>query len=159
MKSRPDPGRGGAARVSPRRTREQQVFLGILKAADLLDGELAEMLRPAELSPTQYNVLRILRAAGEEGLPCGQIGQRMLTRDPDITRLLDRMEKRGALVRLRDGGDRRVVRARLTPAGIKALGELDEPVARLHERQLGHLRPAELKTLAGLLSKARERTR
>ena len=69
----------------PRRTPEQAAFLNILRTADVLETELAELLKPAGLSPTQYNVLRILRAAGAAGLPCGQIARRMLTHDPDIT--------------------------------------------------------------------------
>src|SRR5579884_1844753 len=86
----------------PQRTPEQAVFLNIQKTADLLMAEVAAALKPSELSPTQYNVLRILRAAGEEGLACGRIAERMLTREPDMTRLLDRLEKRGLIVRSRD---------------------------------------------------------
>jgi DNA-binding MarR family transcriptional regulator len=137
---------------------EQDVFLGVLKTADVLQGELVGVLKPADLSPTQYNVLRILRGAGDEGLPCGRITERMLTRDPDMTRLLDRLEKRGLIARGRDASDRRIVRARITPAGGKLLAPLDEPVMRLHRTQLGHLSRRDLKVLARLLQKARERT-
>jgi DNA-binding MarR family transcriptional regulator len=136
---------------------EQVVFLGVLKTADALQAELAEVLKAGELSPTQYNVLRILRAAGEGGLPCGRIAQKMLTRDPDMTRLLDRLEKRGLIGRDRDQADRRVVRAHITAAGRKLLAGLDEPVTRLHRGQLGHLGQRDLKALAELLRRARER--
>ncbi|MDB5354029.1 MAG: transcriptional regulator, MarR family [Phycisphaerales bacterium] len=136
---------------------EQDVFLGVLKTADVLQAELAAVLKPGDLSPTQYNVLRILRGAGDDGLPCGRITERMLTRDPDMTRLLDRLEKRGLIARGRDAGDRRVVRARITAAGGKVLAPLDEPVMRLHRMQLGHLGRRDLKVLAGLLQRARER--
>src|ERR1700761_2703784 len=119
-----------------RRSAEQAAFLNILRTADLLDGEVADLLKPYELSSTQYNVLRILRAAGASGLPCGQIAQRMLTRDPDITRLLDRLENRGWITRARSPQDRRVVVARLAPAGRKVVGALDQPILELHQRQL-----------------------
>ena len=79
------------------RSAEQATFLNIQKTADILMGELADLLKPYALSPTQYNVLRILRAAGAEGLACGKITDRMLTREPDMTRLLDRLEKRDLL--------------------------------------------------------------
>jgi DNA-binding MarR family transcriptional regulator len=136
----------------------QEAFLNVLKTADVLQNELAGVLKPGELSPTQYNVLRILRGAGAGGMPCGHIAGRMLSHDPDITRLLDRLESRALIERFRDKADRRVVRAQITAAGKKLLGRLDEPVMALHERQLGHLGARDLKMLAGLLGRARERT-
>jgi DNA-binding MarR family transcriptional regulator len=144
--------------TAPASTPAQEVFLGILKTADELQTELAELLKPADLSPTQYNVLRILRGAGDTGLACGQIAARMLTHDPDITRLLDRLEKRGVIERFRDKEDRRVVRAHITAAGRRLLARFDEPVNELHDRQLGHMGPRDLKSLAELLRRARERT-
>ncbi len=135
----------------------QEVFLGILKTADLLQAELAELLKPVDLSATQYNVLRILRGAGEEGLACGRIADRMLTHDPDMTRLLDRLEKRGFIERWRDKADRRVVRTRITAAGRKLLAGLDEPVMELHRVQLASMGARELKALAALLADVRER--
>ena len=140
------------------RTAEQEVFLGVLKTADALQAELAEALKPADLSPTQYNVLRILRGAGSGGLPCGQISERMLTHDPDMTRLLDRLEKRALIERSRDQADRRVVRTHVTGAGRDLLAGLDEAVLQLHQKQLGHLGSRNLKSLAELLRRARERT-
>ena len=83
---------GGHERQKP--LAEQEVFLGIQRTGDVLMRDLEEVLKPAALSPTQYNVLRILRGAGDDGLPCGSIAERMITRDPDVTRLLDRLEAR-----------------------------------------------------------------
>ena len=136
---------------------EQEVFLRILRSADVLTTGLAGVLKKSKLSPTQYNVLRILRGAGEEGMPCGKIAQRMITHDPDMTRLLDRLEKRKVIERWRDAIDRRVVRARITPAGLRLVLKLDDPVAQLHRRQLGHLSASELKSLPALLAKVLQR--
>ena len=143
--------------VGSGRSWEQEVFLGVLKTADVLQAGLAVTLKPAELSPTQYNVLRILRGVGDEGMPCGRIAERMLTRDPDMTRLLDRLEKRGLIERYRDKVDRRVVLAHITAAGRKLLAGLDDAIEELHRKQLGHLVPRDLKMLAELLAGARER--
>jgi len=114
------------------------------------------VLRGEELSPTQYNVLRILRGA-LEGLPCGEIAHRMITRDPDVTRLLDRLERRGLISRCRETKDRRTVMARITPEGLKVVGRLDEPVLAAHRRQLGHLGRERLAALTELLTVARSR--
>lgn len=126
----------------------------LLRTTDRLSHGLVPLLKAEQLSPTQYNVLRILRGA-LEGLPCGEIGQRMITRDPDITRLLDRLEKRGLIARWRDVKDRRMVLARITPEGLKMLDRLDEPVQEGHRKQLGHLGRVRLKTLCELLRAAR----
>lgn len=134
--------------------REEAAFLELLRTTDQLSRRLVPLLKAEELSPTQYNVLRILRGA-PEGLTCGEIGQRMITRDPDITRLLDRLEKRGLIARWRDVKDRRIVLARITPEGLKTLDRLDEPVQEGHRRQLGHLGRARLKALCELLRAAR----
>jgi DNA-binding MarR family transcriptional regulator len=112
------------------------------------------LLKAEQLSPTQYNVLRILRGA-LDGLPCGEIGQRMITRDPDITRLLDRLEKRGLIARWRDSKDRRMVLARITPEGLKMLARLDGPMQERHRKQLGHLGRERLMALCELLRVAR----
>ncbi len=131
-------------------------FLELLRTTDRLSRRLVEVLKAEELSPTQYNVLRILRGA-PEGLACGEIGERMITRDPDITRLLDRLEKRKLITRGRDVKDRRVVLARITGEGLKALGRLDEPIVEMHRNLLGHLGRERLAELCRLLSIARER--
>src|ERR1700731_1690301 len=102
-------------------------FLDLQRTCDLLTRGPAQILKTEDLSPTQYNVLRILRGS-PDGLPCGEIANRMITRDPDITRLLDRLEKRGLISRWRESKDRRTVTARITPAGLKLPGDLDERV-------------------------------
>jgi DNA-binding MarR family transcriptional regulator len=112
------------------------------------------VLKAKDLSHTQYNVLRILRGS-PQGLPCGEIAGRMITRDPDVTRLLDRMEKRGLISRARDSHDRRTVLARLTPEGLKLVDRLDEPVQSMHRKLLGHLGKERLRALAELLAAAR----
>lgn len=133
---------------------EEAAFLDMLRTCDLLARRLVAVLKPADLSPTQYNVLRILRGA-KEGLPCGEIANRMITRDPDVTRLLDRMEKRGLISRRRETNDRRMVLTRITPAGLKVVAQLDAPVQEAHRAQLGHLGPERLRKLTGLLRAVR----
>jgi DNA-binding MarR family transcriptional regulator len=134
---------------------EAEAFLNLQRSADALTRGLAELLRGADLSPTQYNVLRILRGAGPEGLSCGEVGERMVTRDPDITRLLDRMERRGFVARSRERSDRRVIRVRITPGGLQTVNQLDGPVAALHRQQLGGMGSRRLRSLIDLLEKAR----
>jgi DNA-binding MarR family transcriptional regulator len=135
---------------------EAEAFLNLEHTADALMRGLVDLLKGADLSPTQYNVLRILRGAGPGGLACGEIGERMVTRDPDITRLLDRLERRGLIARTRDARDRRVVTANITRGGIDVLVGLDRPVADLHARQLSHLGNRSLEQLIDLLEKARD---
>ena|ERR1700739_1862023 len=133
---------------------EEAAFLDLLRTADMLTRSAIGVLKAENLSSTQYNVLRILRGA-PEGLPCGEIAGRLITRDPDITRLLDRMEKRGLISRARESRDRRMVRARLTPEGRKLVDRLDEPVQKMHRKLLGHLGKERLRALAELLAAAR----
>jgi DNA-binding MarR family transcriptional regulator len=133
---------------------EEAAFLDLLRTTDMLSRPLAQALKNEDLSSTQYNVLRILRGA-PDGLPCGEIANRMITRDPDITRLLDRLEKRGLISRWRETKDRRMVSARITPEGLKLLARLDEPVQEAHRKQLGHLGRERLRTLTELLRAAR----
>ena len=135
-------------------SREEAAFLDLSRTCDLLSRGIAQLLKTEDLSATQYNVLRILRGS-PEGLPCGEIGGRMITRDPDVTRLLDRMEKRGLISRSRDDKDRRTVIARVAPAGLKLLASLDEPIQEIHRKQLGHLGSNRLVALTELLSLAR----
>ncbi|HKP97577.1 MAG TPA: MarR family transcriptional regulator [Fibrobacteria bacterium] len=136
--------------------REEELMLNIMRTADRLQRKMGELLKAVDLSATQYNVLRILRGAGSEGLACGEIGERMVTRDPDITRLLDRLEKRGLVARSREKEDRRVVTARIAQAGLDLLKKLDEPVVQAHKAQLGHLEAKQQETLIRLLETARE---
>ena len=135
-------------------SREEAVFLDLLRTCDLLSRRLAQLLKTEDLSATQYNVLRILRGS-PEGLPCGEIASRMITRDPDVTRLLDRMEKRGLISRSRDNKDRRTVIGQITPEGLKLLARLDEAIQEIHRKQLGHLGRNQLGSLTELLAAAR----
>ena len=130
---------------------EAVVFISIQKAADALGLEAEQLLKPHGLTGTQYNVLRILRGAEPSGLACSGIGERMISHDPDMTRLLDRMEKRGLITRARQSDDRRVVKTRITAAGLSLLKSLDQPVRELHKRQFAHVPAARLNTLAQLL--------
>ncbi len=134
---------------------EQTTFVELQRLAADLGQEVAELLKPAGLSPAQYNVLRILRGAGAAGLPCGEIAARMISKDPDITRLLDRLEKRGLATRTRESGDRRVVTTRITGEAMALLASLDEPVAGLHRRQLSGLGEEKLRQLLELVAEAR----
>jgi len=133
---------------------EERVFISLFRTADLLARNIEKLLRGSDISPTQYNVLRILRGS-PEGLTCSEIGQRMISRDPDITRLLDRLEKRTLVSRCRETKDRRMVLTRISPQGLRLLGELDGPLTEIHRNQLGHLGREGLHSLEGLLEKAR----
>lgn len=130
---------------------EEELFVALQRAADRLLRGVERVLKTHGLSPAQYNVLRILRGAGPPGLNCRELGERMLTRDPDMTRLLDRLEKQGLIGRERGKNDRRVVTTRITPQGLDLLKRLDQPVRELHRRQLRHLPAARLRILSKLL--------
>lgn len=132
-----------------------EVYLNLVRTSELLRGETADLLRERALSAPQYNVLRILRGAGSDGHPCAEIGARMVSRVPDVTRLVDRLEAAGLAERRRSGDDRRVVRVRIKRAGRDLLARIDEPIETLPERQFAALSNAELKTLNNLLTKAR----
>jgi DNA-binding MarR family transcriptional regulator len=133
---------------------EEAAFLDLMRTTDMLSRGLIGVLKTEDLSATQYNVLRILRGA-PEGLACGEIASRMITRDPDVTRLLDRLEKRSLISRRRETKDRRTVIARITPEGLKLLSRLDEPVQAAHRKQLGHLGRERLRILTELLALSR----
>jgi DNA-binding MarR family transcriptional regulator len=134
---------------------EEVAHLEMMRTMEALSHRFAQVLKAEDLSSTQYNVLRILRGSSE-GLPCGEIGNRMVTRDSDITRLLDRLEKRALVSRNREIKDRRTVWARITPEGLELLARLDEPVRTAHRNALGHLGPKQLNLLADLLRQARQ---
>jgi DNA-binding MarR family transcriptional regulator len=142
---------------APFSSREEEVSLNILRTAALLEHAVAERLKPHGLTPTQYNVLRILRGAGSEGLCRSEVTERMLTPVPDATRLLDRLEEAGLVARDRNLDDRRFVTARITRSGLEKLADLDEPVQRMHEELLGHIPEEDLGRLTGLLERSRER--
>ena len=130
-------------------------FLSIVQAAEEMQRGLAELLQAHDLSIAQYNVLRILRGAGPEGATCGDVSENLIRHDPDVTRLVDRLDQRGLVDRARDTKDRRVVRTRITRAGAALLAELDDPVDDLHARQLGHVGSKRLADLVALLDEAR----
>jgi DNA-binding MarR family transcriptional regulator len=130
---------------------EELLFVATLRAADTLNQGAEQLIKSAGLTMAQYNVLRILRGAEPDGLPCRAIGDRMISRDPDMTRLLDRMEKRLLITRQRQTQDRRVVKARITAAGAKMLKKLDAPVRELHKEQFAHMSAGSLKALTELL--------
>lgn len=133
---------------------EHEAFLAIQRLAASLVQESGELLRSVGLSGAQYNVLRILRGAKGEGLACGEIGERLIARDPDMTRLLDKLEAGGLIRRTRESADRRVVTTRISDEGLDVLAQLDEPMHDLHKRQLGHLGKARLERLLELLEAA-----
>jgi DNA-binding MarR family transcriptional regulator len=134
---------------------EEEAFLNLQRTADELMFRAQDALKPAGISHTQYNLLRILRGAGKRGLACREVGDRMLTHDPDITRLLDRLEKRKLIRRSRDRKDRRVVLTQITPQGRALLARFDRPVAETVRQMLQHLGPRQLRTLTRLLESAR----
>jgi DNA-binding MarR family transcriptional regulator len=129
----------------------------MLRTMEALSHRFAQVLKTEDLSSTQYNVLRILRGASE-GLPCGEIGNRMVTRDSDITRLLDRLERRALITRCRESKDRRTVWTRITPSGLELLARLDKPMRAAHRERMGHLGRERLSQLADLLRLARQPT-
>jgi DNA-binding MarR family transcriptional regulator len=137
---------------------EDRVFVALLQAADSLSLQAEQLLRSAGLTSAQYNVLRILRGAEPYGLPCRGIGDRMISHDSDITRLLDRMEKRNLVARERQTDDRRVIKTRISKQGLDLLKTLDQPVHDLHHRQFQHLPAARLKTLFELLQQLPKRS-
>ena len=134
---------------------EEEVLLNLARTAEHVSTHFAGVLKSADLTPTQYNALRILRGAGEEGLTCGEIGGRMVTRESDVTRLLDRLEKRGLITRERPETNRRVVITRITDVGLGLLAELDGPVQEANRAAAGHLGRTRLKALNELLEELR----
>ncbi len=139
----------------PFRSVEQEAYLSLLRTADTLQTAMEAKLKEFGLTGTQYNALRILRGAGADGLPCSEISERMITHDPDITRLLNRLEKRGLTRRTRDKQDRRVIYGKITTQGLKLLREMDEPIEQYGREILRHVDPAELRKLIELLESVR----
>jgi DNA-binding MarR family transcriptional regulator len=131
---------------------EQEVLLAIQLAAHRVAEPLARHLKAQEdLTPSQYNVLRILRGARPADLTCREIGERMIARDPDITRLLDRLARQGLIARERDAEDRRAIRVTITPAGLETLAKLDPIVNAMPKTVLGNLGRKQLENLLTLL--------
>jgi len=139
----------------PFASREQEAYLSLLRTADALQAQVEARLKDFGLTGTQYNALRILRGAGPEGLPCREIGERMITRDPDITRLLNRLENRGFVERTRARHDRRVIYGKITAAGLKLLREMDGPVEKHGRDMLRDVGQEKLKQLIELLELVR----
>ena len=135
---------------------EEEVILNLARTAEHVMSRGAEVFKKADLTPTQYNALRILRGAGEEGLTCGEISERMVTKDSDITRLLDRLERRGLVSRERPESNRRIVLTRIADDGLRLLAELDDAVNESHRRLAGHLGPQRLRALNELLEALRD---
>ncbi|MGA9567881.1 MAG: MarR family transcriptional regulator [Candidatus Korobacteraceae bacterium] len=140
----------------PFEDRRQEAALNILRTADVLKRGLEVVLKKHGITSAQYNVLRILRGADAHGLHCGGIAERMITAEPDITRLLTRMERLSLLVRRRDGTDRRMVTAFAAERGLQLLDELHEPLRELQQRQFALLSDDEIDALIEGLEKIRE---
>jgi DNA-binding MarR family transcriptional regulator len=129
----------------------EEALLSIARTESVARENLERVLAPHDLSMTQYNVLRILRGAGPTGLCRNEIGERLIARMPDVSRLLDRMEAAGLVHRFRSTEDRRLVNTTLTPKGKALVNRLDSAVAHYQEEQVGHLTDAQLRSLIELL--------
>ena len=135
---------------------EQEVFLALWRTYDRLRAYEDELFAGFDLTPQQYNVLRLLRAAHPEPVPTLKLLDRLVSRAPDVTRMLDKLEARGLISRTRSVADRRAVLIGVTESGLALLDEIAEPLRACHARQLGHLPAADLKKLVALLKAARE---
>lgn len=136
---------------------EEEAALNLARTAAVLEHSMVQVLKPHGVTPTQYNVLRILRGAGDAGLCRNEVGERLVTQVPDVTRLLDRMEELELIARRRDGSDRRFVTTVITPKGTELVATLDDEVQKAHRVHLGHLDPARLQALISLLELVRDR--
>jgi DNA-binding MarR family transcriptional regulator len=137
-------------------SKSQEAAVALLRTADLIRRNVAALLDPYDITAQQYNVLRILRGAGEKGLPTLDIVERLIEETPGITRLIDRLESKGLVVRERCLTDRRQVFCKITKDGLKLLGKLDKPLNTAEEQPLRMLRKRELDELIDLLDRARE---
>jgi DNA-binding MarR family transcriptional regulator len=136
---------------------QEEVLLNLVRTSAAMMDELDELFRERGITNTQYNVLRILRGAEPDGLCRNELRDRMLTRMPDVTRLLDRMEAAGLVARSRDNEDRRLVSTRITPAARKVVDELDAPVRSYHKSRLAHMSDEQMRALVELLTRMRGR--
>jgi DNA-binding MarR family transcriptional regulator len=146
-----------ARKRSPRTQAQYEAYIALVRAAEDMNRDFVELLKTEDLSDAQYNVLRVLRGAGGDGLACREIGDRLIRHDPDVTRLLDRLDQHKLIARARDQKDRRVVRTKITEEGLARLERLDGPVDDMHERQLGHLSENRLQELHAIVEEARRR--
>ena len=131
---------------------EQEAQLSVIRTGAVLMDEIEQFLKPYGITATQYNVLRILRGAEPNGLCRNELRDRMLTRMPDMTRLLDRMEESGLVDRERQDHDRRMVRSRISSSGLKLLADLDDVTQKEEKRRFGHLNEQQLRSLIELLA-------
>jgi DNA-binding MarR family transcriptional regulator len=136
----------------------QEAVLSIKRTAALLELRLSELLRPYGLTPTQYNVLRILRGAGSDGLPRCDVQARLVAPVADTTRLLDRLERMGLVARVRSTEDRRVVTSRITPRGLALLDKVAAPLRELEEKEVGQVSETRLRALISILDEVRRLT-
>lgn len=134
-----------------------EAVVGMFRTADLVKRRFTALLEPHGITPQQYNVLRILRGAGRRGLPTLAIAERMVEQTPGITRLLDRLEAKGWVRRERCAEDRRQVLCHITPAGLRLLGRLDEPVAALEEDAVAGLDRSDRRRFIAILDAMRAR--
>jgi MarR family transcriptional regulator, organic hydroperoxide resistance regulator len=141
----------------PFRSRDQEVVVALLRTADLVRRTVGRALEPHDITIQQYNVLRILRGAGEQGLPTLEIADRMIEQAPGVTRLLDRLELKGLVRRQRCAQDRRQVLCWLTPAGLELVERLDEPVDSADAEAVAMLTPEEQERLLRMLDAIRSR--
>ncbi|HUP41440.1 MAG TPA: MarR family transcriptional regulator [Vicinamibacterales bacterium] len=139
----------------PFKSLEEEAILSIARTAAVIEHGGAEAFKPYGLTTTQYNVLRILRGAGQEGLCRNEVGERLVTKVPDVTRLLDRMEAAGLIVRERGERDRRFVATRITDKALKLLEKIDRELPAMHARQLGHVSQKRLRELISILEEIR----
>ena len=136
---------------------ERETFISLMLVHESLKSQMEALLAGHGLSEPQFNALRILRGAGPRGLPSQQIAERLITRQPDVTRLVDRLCAAGLVKRQPCKEDRRVTHVRLTAAGRKTLARLDRPVDALHRRQFAHMPRGRVALLGELLTEAGNR--
>ena len=141
--------------TKPFKSLEQEALLSLERTAAVVLHRFAETFKDVDITPTQYNVLRILRGAGTNGLCRSEVRERLVAQVPDVTRLLDRMEEAGLVARERDAADRRHVTTRITRQGLAVLARLDAPVTEAHHKTLGHMSATQLQQLIDLLVLAR----
>lgn len=139
-------------------SKEGEAVVTLLKTVDYINRISTETMDPFDITSQQYNILRILRGAGKEGLPTLELAKRMLVHSPGITRLIDRLEKKQMVARERSGTDRRVVHCRITEQGLELLKKMDQPVADMNRRIVQNLNQKQLEHLIELLNQMRKRT-
>jgi len=143
-------------RTAPSVSLHEETYLNVVRTACVLCDRYSEFFKKHGLTDSQYNVLRILSAVHPDGLSCSDIAARMIHRDPDVTRLCDRMVPRGLVARSRSTQDRRVVSVRITEAGLSMLSGMQGDVDRITVSLLDHMEQDELKKLIQLLLKVRK---